>query len=211
MGKFMSLEELIKKQIVYGEISPGAKINISKLKNQFNVGLAPLREALARLVNTGLLLSEPNKGYKVAPISKEEFWDLCEASRHLEILALKQAIQRGDALWEEEIIASLFQLKKLEEGGKAPNFDEWKVAHVRFHDALISSCSAILKEMRSLIHLRSERYVQIAFKKVDLSFFHEDHKELAEAALARDIPRATGVMKKHSERATKIHIEERSE
>ena len=195
----MDLDYLLREEILNGELAPGVKINISALKQHYQVSLAPLREALARIETTGLLINEPNKGFYVAPISKEELIDLYQTSAHLETLALSQAIEKGDASWEEGIVSALYHLEKVELSDLKPTYDEWTRANTRFHDALIGSCSAIVKELRALLHLKMARYVRIAFGRAvtGLGVFHKEHQALAEAVLSRDPKLAISLMNQH--------------
>lgn len=204
----MNLLERIQEEILNGTLEPGSKVNISELKEAYNVSLAPLREALSRLVHTGLVISEKNKGYTIAPISKQEFEDLYETSAHIEVLALEQAIERGKEDWEEEIILALHHLKKIETAKKRPDFKVWSEANKRFHDALIAACSPLVKELRDLVHLKAERYVRIAFEKLTPEFhhFHKEHAALAKACLDRDTEKACDLIIKHNKKAQNIDL-----
>lgn len=202
----MDLELLLQEDILDGRLEPGAKVNISQLKDQYEVGLAPLREALSRVAVTGLLESEPNKGYRVTPISLKELMDLSVASAHIESLAVLQAIEKGGADWEEEIIASLYQLKKLETSKGKPNFQEWSAANTRFHGALIDGCSPIIKELRALVSLRAQRYVRLLFKEVDLKDYHKEHEALADACLIRNKKGAQKLINHHCKRGMEVYI-----
>lgn len=184
----MNLDSLLREEILDGVLAPGTKINISALKQRYQVGLAPLREALARLATTGLLISQPNIGLSVAPVSEEELIDLYQTSAHLESLALSQAIEKGEESWEEEIVSALYHLEKIELRNLNPTYDEWTQANSRFHDALVGSCSAIVKYLRALLHLKMARYVRIAFGRAvtKLETFHKEHQDLAQAVLTRD-------------------------
>lgn len=195
----MNIEEQLLGEILDGVLAPGLKINISSLKKRYGVSLAPLREALSRLVSRGIVDFEINKGFKVPEVNEQELRDLYEINFHLEALALEQAIDRGDAQWEEEIVSSLFQLDKAEKKEPLPDFETWREADRRFHDALIGACSPVLKELRSHSHLKTARYVRIAFGNAlrDMPCYSHEHKELADAVLKRDKSRAVSLMKGH--------------
>ncbi len=195
----MNIEERLQEEILDGRLSPGLKINISSLKKEYQVSLAPLREALSRLASKGLLDFEQNKGFKVPEVSEQELRDLYEINAHLEALALEQAMDRGGAGWEEEIVASLFQLGKAESRTPNPDYEEWRAADNRFHDALIAGCSPFLIELRKQAHLKTVRYVRIAFGNAlcKMPKFSHDHKALADAVLKRDKNKAIELMKSH--------------
>lgn len=195
----MNIEERLLEEILDGILIPGEKINISSLKERYGVSLAPLREALSRLTSSGLLVSEQNKGYKVADVSEQELRDLYEISAHLESLALTQSMERGDGRWEEEIISALYHLQRLEKSDTPPSFDEWSDANTRFHDSLIAACSSVLKGLRKTVHLQSARYVRIAFGKAlgNLGKYHKEHRALADAVLERNQEKAIHLMNDH--------------
>jgi len=208
-GILMDLEFLIYEEILSGEYLPGSKINISSMKQKYRVSLAPLREALSRIASAGLLISEPNRGYYVAAMNEQELLDLYQTSAHLEVLALSQAIERGRNAWEGEIVASLYKLEKVELGKIKPSYEDWSQANSRFHNALIGSCSDVVKELRVQIQIKVARYVRVAFGKavVELGTFHKEHQALADACLQRNKELACKLIQKHSEKGQGLLIE----
>lgn len=195
----MSIEEILREELISGALPPGSKINISELKKRHQTSLAPLREALSFLAATGLLRSEPNRGFFVTPVSEAEITDLYETSAHLEALALNQAIKNASSQWEEEIVAALYHLKKVELSLEKPSYDTWVEANQRFHDALIATCSVVVKELRCHLHLKMSRYVRLTYGKaiVDIAQFHQEHQALADAVIKRDCKQASKLMDAH--------------
>ncbi|MFO4963667.1 GntR family transcriptional regulator, partial [Salmonella enterica subsp. enterica serovar Derby] len=59
--------EIVLERIVSGEIPTGAPIRQDALAADLGVSKIPLREALARLEQEGLLVSQANRGYTVRP------------------------------------------------------------------------------------------------------------------------------------------------
>ena len=55
--------------IVTGELKPMEKINIKFLSEKLGISRTPLREALLRLENDGLIISKANRWTMVAPIN----------------------------------------------------------------------------------------------------------------------------------------------
>ena len=55
--------------IMRGELLPGSKLNLDRLRTAFGVSLSPLREALCRLENDGLVALIDQRGYRVTPVS----------------------------------------------------------------------------------------------------------------------------------------------
>ena len=197
----MAIEERILEELLSGSLAPGSKIKVSELKERYQVSLSPLREALSRLLATGLLQLESNKGYTVTDISVQEQCDLYEAAAVTEDLALKQALERRDQTlgYEDEIVASLYQLEKMERAPEAPAFADWLRANQRFHDSLVNGCSPITQELRSLLHPRAERYIRLAYQaeRLRLEIYHKEHAEIAQAVLDFRNEEARRLLKAH--------------
>ena len=186
--------------IVEGAFVPGQKLKIQELKERFNVGQSPIREALSRLINSGLVEAFENKGFRVAQISEEEILDIYRTYTQIELLALKQAMELGDDAWEASIVAALHHLSLAETKSATIDYATWSERNYAFHVALISGClSPLLMQIRADIYRRFDRYCQLAFRQTKnrLDANHEEHKQIAEAVLKRDLKTVTGLITQH--------------
>ena len=74
MGKTIPLSirdqvyESVKEDILASRYTPGEELQIDTLATEYGVSTTPIREALLRLTNVGLVVLNPNKGARVAPI-----------------------------------------------------------------------------------------------------------------------------------------------
>ena len=66
------LVDVVRDIILSGAISPNVPIRQDALAAELQVSKIPLREALARLEQDGLVVSQPNRGFFVRPMSWEE-------------------------------------------------------------------------------------------------------------------------------------------
>jgi DNA-binding GntR family transcriptional regulator len=64
--------EQIRDAIVVGELTPGGRIRDQDLAAQLGISRTPVREALRRLTDEGLVLTEPNSATRVAPIDRDQ-------------------------------------------------------------------------------------------------------------------------------------------
>ncbi|MDP1732398.1 MAG: GntR family transcriptional regulator [Devosia sp.] len=71
----VSLE--LRRAILNGQLQPGEKINLDRMREDFDVSVSPIREAVSRLVGR-LVEFEDQRGFRVAPISLENL--RCRAS-----------------------------------------------------------------------------------------------------------------------------------
>src|SRR3546814_8139341 len=92
----------IRSDILELRLQPGSKLLFESLKEKYDVGFSPLRESLSRLVVEGLVIGEDRRGFRVAPITEEDFFDLTALRREIEGLAVTRSVERGNDMWEAE-------------------------------------------------------------------------------------------------------------
>ncbi|MBT9447223.1 MAG: GntR family transcriptional regulator, partial [Hyphomonadaceae bacterium] len=85
------LEARVRAEIIRGAFPPAARLRMEELKARFEVGFSPIREALSRLIGEGLVEFEPNRGFRVAPLSREDLLDIALARVAVETAALKRS------------------------------------------------------------------------------------------------------------------------
>ena len=203
--------DLLRSDILTGVLAPDEKINISDTVARSGLSLGAVREALSRLTSEGLVVAETNKGFRVAGITLEELEDLTETRLLIECACLENAIRNGDLRWESGIVSAQFELSRLSllVGNTDKVNTRWSDAHGRFHAALTAGCdSPWLLKIREMLYTQAERY-RIATAPYDRAArdLAAEHKELADAALARDAARATAAMRDHLTRTKRILID----
>jgi DNA-binding GntR family transcriptional regulator len=95
----------VRSDIRSGRLEPGTKLRLEDLRSEFGVSWSPIREALSRLVAEGLIGTEGQRGYRVAPVSKAKLTEVIRLRSLLEGLALRESIERGDDAWEAALLA----------------------------------------------------------------------------------------------------------
>jgi len=179
---------------------PGERLDFSRIKDIYDVGVAPLREALSRLVEAGLVVQVGQKGFRAAPVSLDDLTDVVDTRRFLEVRAFQESIRLGDDDWEGRIVAAFHGLSKVSQrSSEALDESAWEVKHGEFHRALMSACrSRWLLQLWSTVFDQAERYRSLAFGMGHWSPDElGDHKQLLDIALARDIDRAGELLHKH--------------
>lgn len=107
------LYETLREDILANKYEPGEELQIDKLAQEFGVSTTPIREALVRLEGDGLVVSIPNRGVQVAPISLDDVRNLYEVRRLLEPYVAKIAARYCE---EGEVEALYEKLVHLIEG-----------------------------------------------------------------------------------------------
>lgn len=78
-------------EVLGGRFQPGERLVETALSSQLHVSRAPLREALRELVDQGILVSEPYKGFRVRPVSERDLKELYSMRTALEKFAFSLA------------------------------------------------------------------------------------------------------------------------
>ncbi|MDU8944009.1 GntR family transcriptional regulator [Ovoidimarina sediminis] len=192
----------LKRDIIRGVRVPEERLRIEKLKGIYGIGPTPLREALQKLSQDGLVLSEGNRGFAVAPLDPSEFADLNLARTAIEKEALRLAIEKGDDAWEARIVAASYIMRKEDmalPGTRGGVPDSWERANTEFHEALVAACgSAWLLKIREGLQELCERYRRASvYQELGSRNLGAEHAEIAEAVLARDTERACALTERH--------------
>lgn len=89
--------DVLRAAIVSGELAPGQVVRDGELAEQVGLSRTPVREALARLADEGLIESKPNAFTRVTPLSRRDCTEAFVLLRTLHVLATREAVPRlGD-------------------------------------------------------------------------------------------------------------------
>jgi DNA-binding GntR family transcriptional regulator len=194
------LFEQIRSDILHNRLEPGSRLLFRDMRELYHSGLSPLREALMRLVSEGLVLLEDHKGFRVAPVSREEMIDIANTLLELEAIAIRMAVEKGDDRWESQIVARYHELSKREMFAADGTLDpEWEARNVAFHEALYEACgSPSLKLVCHLLYERHSRYRRLRTRQGDPSRnVSKEHEGLMRATVARNADAAVALLRKH--------------
>lgn len=192
----------LRRDIIEGKLMPGLKLRVEHLKDDYGVGAGTLREALALLVSDALVLTQGQRGFTVAPISAEDFEDITRNRMLLECEALRQSIALGDDAWEALVLAEFHRLSKAEtrlQDATQASFDDWELRNRTFHHALISACrSRWMHHFLGMLYQQAERYRRLVVARQPIPRdVHDEHEQLAHAAVGRDSDRAATILANH--------------
>lgn len=190
----------IRADIVSGDLRPGAKLRLEALKRSYGASVSTLREILNRLATEGLVEAEGQRGFEVAAATTADLREIGELRLLLETHALAKSLAEGDLDWEGRVVAAHHKLAAVETrlvGGDTSRTLEWVRYDFDFHAALISACgSRALMEMHASVFDKFIRYHMLAasFRGRAVA---DDHRELFDLALTRDVTAATAKLALH--------------
>ena len=193
---YFALKDAITAMDIYGGDEP-PKLDERRLAEDLGVSRTPIREALSRLAQDGLVEMIPRRGTFVARKSKSEILEIISVWAALESMAARLATQNASD-------AEIGQLRKLfvtfeEKNEPRAHIDEYSDTNIRFHQRIISlSKSKLLKKTADalFVHMRAIRARTITERdRADRSII--DHLHIIEAIEARDTELAERLVREH--------------
>ena len=190
----------VREMVLGGELEPGAVLNQAVLARQIGISTTPLREALRRLAQQGLVELGAHRDARVAPLDAAEARDLVELRQDLDPLAAGLAAQRRTAADLAEMAQSLARLESLPEDPSPAQL----AGHRRFHAAIYkASHNAVLVVTLDGLWDKTDRYRRHALRAgrsdEEAAQRAEEHRLLVEAVSDRDAAAATELMRRHVE------------
>lgn len=200
----------LRSDLVMGRLQPGQPLRFDALKEQYGLGVSPLREALSRLAEDKLVTAVGQRGFRAAVISLDEMWEVTALRQKLEVDALSASIANGDERWESGVVAAFHRLSKAPVPRACDvSAEDWERRHRAFHDALIGACkSPWLIKFVSMLTDQMERYRHYRTirtpPKVWARDLEREHRDLMDAALARNAERACELLVSHLARTAEF-------
>jgi DNA-binding GntR family transcriptional regulator len=193
----------VRELILSGELSPGSVINQATLARTIGVSTTPLREALRRLKQQGLVELDAHRDARVAPLDAEEARDLLELRLSLDPLAASLAAQRRTRQDVAEMRAALAGLETLPTDPTPRQL----AAHRRFHAAIYrASHNARLVDTLDDLWDAADRYrrhgLQTERTEEEREEKAREHALLVEAVVEGDGDTAADVMRTHIRTST---------
>ena len=192
----------LKQDIITGRLQPGSKLKIEDLRNAYDTGTSPIREALSLLTSDHFVERIDQKGFRVAKVSAVEFEELLKTRCWLEERAIRESIQNGSQSWEEQVVLANYRLSRIPRSDSEDHFvanADWEVAHKHFHMTLIAQCgSSLLLKFCEQLYDQNIRYRHLsggkAYPSRDVA---EEHNSICDAVLARDGDLAARLLVNH--------------
>ncbi|GIL01679.1 MAG: GntR family transcriptional regulator [Alphaproteobacteria bacterium] len=199
-----SIYQVIRERLATGELVAGQKLKPDALRRDFGCSASTLREVLFRLACGGYVDFEEQRGFRVPSTSLARLVEI----RHLRILVESEAaalsIANGDMEWEARLNAAHHKLAHLEfrmqtSARLRQNIPIWTRFDWEFHETLVSACGSQL--LMETLHTLFYRYRQQLVGIVQDYGFRpgtiDEHRQILEAALARDPDACAAGIRRH--------------
>ena len=168
-------------RILNGKLSPGVRVNESRLAKGLRVSRTPLREALFQLERERFVRSDPDRGFSIEPISAREIRELYPMLWALECLALRLCGPRATLA-----VPSLTKLNNALRTTRNPK--RALILDNSWHETLLASCpNRRLQDAIQGLRLAVRRYELLYMRELPLiNVSVHQHQEIIRAVKEGD-------------------------
>lgn len=145
------IADQIRRRIMDGSFAPGTQLGEVQLAERLGMSRGPVREAMQRLIQEGLLRAERHRGVFVVELDDDDIADIYLARRAIEGTALMLLSQRpaGDAVFAR-IEALVEQMERAAEGGRWADMAD---LDLQFHETIVAATGSkrLVRMFRTLM------------------------------------------------------------
>jgi len=196
----------LRAQVLDGILPAGAMALEGELATALGVSRTPVRQALIRLADEGLIELRPRHGMRVRPISATEMREIYEVLTALEAAAARLCAERGvpaaalDGL--DQAVAAM------DAALAAGDLRRWAAADAAFHNRLVAASgnrrlAATVAGFSDLAHRARMATLRL---RPPPAASNEDHRAAVAAIRARDPDRAEAIHRAHRRRAGELLV-----
>jgi GntR family transcriptional regulator, vanillate catabolism transcriptional regulator len=198
----------IRELILAGALAPGKRISELSVAERTGISRTPIRAALQRLEEEGLIETIPSGGFAVKSFSQQDVFDSIEIRGTLEGLAARLAAERGSTARLGALQACLQELDELVNSPDIERaFSGYVAANARLHALIVDLAeSPTLKRQidraLALPFASPSGFVmaqaQMPESQRILLVAQDQHRCVVEAIAAREGARAQAIMQEHA-------------
>jgi len=189
----------LKTRIMSADLPPGASLNELEIAAALGTSRTPVREAIRKLEQEGLVMRYPNRGAIVTKLSMTDVLEIWQLREILEPAACALAADRIDRDALARLEGAFLELRGQEMGPEA--YETFLRADVGLHGLIVDSTGNAT--LRSVLGMLNERIVQVRVVTSPTRFQSAvaEHLAIVAALKARDAQEAMAAMRRHLERA----------
>ena len=197
------IADQVRELISDGTFPPGSQVTELALANALGVSRGPVREALQRLVQEGLLTSERNKGLFVTTLTADDIDDIYRTRAAIELCAMQVIM---DSVPERFVNSASALLDRLEEAIRDGDYGLVSELDLEFHISLVEE-SGSKRLARAYSTLISE--TRMCLRALEFNYASEEylgriHRGMVDAIRNRDYEAARTAIEDHN--ATVLRI-----
>ncbi|WP_339821307.1 GntR family transcriptional regulator [Paenibacillus sp. FSL R7-0216] len=195
----------LKRKILTGELCPGTRLIVLDIAGHFQVSQAPVREALERMKQEGLITGIRNKGSVVSNITSKEIRDLFVLREIIEGFAVRASMS---TLTEADYAALERIIQRMEEAVEQSDTLSILEMDMDFHGFFYKRCDnqAIL-ELWNHMRTKVMRFMAISNRHSTTEMLADWHRMLIDALRTGDGDVAEEAFIEHMHAYKIIHLD----
>lgn len=195
------IRDSILKAIHKGDFPLGYRLREKELADMYGTSQAPVREALRELEGLQYVETIPYKGTVVKEVTAEDLSMAYRLRGTLEEMALERIAQKQLAFDMDELKAIA---KEVEEAAKKKDKEAYAEHNIRFHAYFIDCAeTAMLKRMWKLVAFPVQVENALAYERIDLMTFSQEHYQIIEALERKDMAAAGRLLFEHANKVSR--------
>jgi DNA-binding GntR family transcriptional regulator len=196
---------ILRDAILKGRFAAGTRLRQADLADQLGISRTPVREALGRLQQEGLVQLLPRGGVRVARLELDEAVEIYHLREVLDGLAARLAASRATPAALAKLERALGRMATCLERRDA---NRWFGAHVAFHDEMFrASGNARLQALSAVVRLSIQHFHPLLLTTAHrLEDAHREHRAIWEAIAAHDAVGAERLARAHIANARDIAL-----
>ena len=193
----------LKEQIVTGEIMPGERITVMQVAEEFGVSAMPVREALKRLQQEGLVTITPHAGAEVVKCDDKQYQEITQIRVLLEPYAAMLATQRLSEKDMENLEKLLEKMGDCVENGDNLTYSE---LNTQFHQYIYNRCgnATLIETINSLWEKTRMSKNVFLMERDRIALSMEEHRECMECLRRRDPEAVRAAFDRHKRRGFEV-------
>jgi DNA-binding GntR family transcriptional regulator len=193
--------EQIRRAILNGDLAPNSFTTAEKLASEMDMSRTPVREALLRLEQVGMVRIERNQGVTILPVTTQDLEDAFQLRFMLEVPAAYSAAERAGAL-DESVWENLQeQLDNMADAAKNKDYTRFVESDLRFHELIHLAAgnrglARVVQELRQTVTDRA----LLTDKRLldqDALWSVDEHERVRDAVHDGDPVKAAAAMSDH--------------
>lgn len=190
----------IKDAIQHADVEPGQPLSETRLSKLLGISRTPVREALRRLAQEGLVEVIPGRAVTVAFHSMQDVMDVVHIRYLLEPEMARLTV---DAITNDDLTCLVEAMEKMEAAIENSDLMVWSKADTDFHEILSAACpnkllGELIVQMRNRVHHLAN--VDSHTNPARLAACTVEHREIVDAFVDGDAERASQVTRAHIEK-----------
>lgn len=185
--------------IVEARLGAGTALSQNKLASQLGVSRTPVREALLRLEQDGLVQRSAGLGFVVATITPEEVNEACDLLKVLDRFVYVRASRK---MTSEELNDLLELAKSMVQSAERGDTETWRGEDLRYHEIVMTAAdNRYVADYLQQTRRRVQRFwLKKPYFDGRLTSCSQDHASLAQAMVDCDEDSLTAAVDAHIER-----------